>query len=181
VPFVQSVSNPVGRKTLDVNPAEHLADHPSFMGLYSKAAGLAICSIHSLVPVAVGRVGPEVLFPVFDFVTAPPARAVTDQLALELSETPKDVNHQAGYRTRFGWQLPKYHAHILFLQVALDDAKVHDVAGQAVHVIDQNGLEAPHTRVIAQSVEGRAQNDATAPAFVLIHMGDDQTLRVAEA
>ena len=72
-PFIQPTGNAVSRKPLGVNPIEDLSNDLSLPWIDTEAAGLAIDSIYALVPVTVGRVRAEVLFPVLNLVAAPAA------------------------------------------------------------------------------------------------------------
>jgi hypothetical protein len=127
--LVQPTDNTAGRKTSGINPVKHQTHYASFVNLNSEVTGFAVDSIHPPVPVPICSIRAEVQLPVLDFVAAPAACAIDDQLALEFCEAPEDVHHKVGHRSCFRRQFTKDYTYILFFEVALDDAKVCNIAG----------------------------------------------------
>lgn len=80
------------------------------------------------------------------------AGPVNDKFSFKLGEAAQNVHQQVRDGTCFARELSKDDLDVLCFQVALDHPEVGDVAGQPVHVINENCLEVSTTRVIPQLI-----------------------------
>jgi len=55
------------------------------------------------------------------------------------------------------------------------------IAGQPIHVVDQNGLKQALARVVAEAIQIGPRHDRTAPTVVLVGSGDDPRFLACEA